>query len=41
VLAMESESTVETLMGTIHAHPTLSEALGEAFNNVYGLTINA
>ena len=41
VLAMEAEATVETLMGTIHAHPTLYEALGEAFNNVYGLTVNA
>lgn len=41
VAAMESEATVETLMGTIHAHPTLYEAMGEAFNNVYGLTINA
>jgi dihydrolipoamide dehydrogenase len=41
VLAMEAEATVETLMGTIHAHPTLYEAMGEAFNNVYGLTINA
>jgi len=41
VAAMEAEATVETLMGTIHAHPTLYEALGEAFNNVYGLTINA
>ena len=41
VLAMEAEATVETLMSTIHAHPTLYEALGEAFNNVYGLTINA
>lgn len=41
VVAMESEATVETLMNTIHAHPTLYEAMGEAFNNVYGLTINA
>src|SRR5713226_7177474 len=41
VTAMEAEATVETLMSTIHAHPTLYEALGEAFNNVYGLTINA
>jgi len=40
VLAMESESTVETLMHTIHAHPTLYEAVGEAFNAVYGLAIN-
>jgi len=41
VAAMESESTVETMMATIHAHPTLYEAVGEAFNNVYGLAINA
>jgi dihydrolipoamide dehydrogenase len=41
VLAMESEATVETLMHTIHAHPTIYEAVGEAFNAVYGLAINA
>jgi|SRR5581483_312344 len=41
VLAMESESTVETLLHTIHAHPTLYEAMGEAFNAVYGMAINA
>jgi dihydrolipoamide dehydrogenase len=41
VLAMEAEATVETLMHTIHAHPTLYEAMGEAFNAVYGLAINA
>jgi len=41
VAAMEAEATVETLMSTIHAHPTLYEALGEAFNSVYGLAINA
>ena len=41
VLAMESEATVETLMHTIHAHPTIYEALGEAFNAVYGMAINA
>ncbi len=40
VLAMEAEATVETLMHTIHAHPTLYEAMGEAFNAVYGLAIN-
>jgi dihydrolipoamide dehydrogenase len=40
VAAMESEATVETMMSTIHAHPTLYEAMGEAFNNVYGLAIN-
>ncbi|MES1257128.1 MAG: dihydrolipoyl dehydrogenase [Acidobacteriota bacterium] len=41
VAAMEAEATVETMMHTIHAHPTLYEALGEAFQNVYGLAINA
>ena len=40
VTAMEAEATVETLMSTIHAHPTIYEAVGEAFNNVYGLAIN-
>jgi dihydrolipoamide dehydrogenase len=40
VLALEAEATVETLMQTIHAHPTLYEAVGEAFNAVYGLAIN-
>jgi dihydrolipoamide dehydrogenase len=41
VAAMESESTVEVMMQAVHAHPTLYEALGEAFNAVYGLAINA
>ncbi len=41
VLAMEAEATIETLMHTIHAHPTIYEAVGEAFNAVYGLAINA
>jgi dihydrolipoamide dehydrogenase len=41
VLAMEAEATVETLTHTIHAHPTIYEALGEAFNAVYGQAINA
>jgi len=41
VAAMEAEATVETLISTIHAHPTLYESLGEAFNAVYGLAINA
>jgi len=36
-----TEATVETLMHTIHAHPTLYEAVGEAFNAVDGLQINA
>jgi len=41
VAAMEAEATVETIMETVHAHPTLYEAVGEAFNAVYGLAINA
>ena len=40
VAAMEAEATVETMMATIHAHPTIYEAIGEAFQNVYGLAIN-
>jgi dihydrolipoamide dehydrogenase len=40
VAAMEAEATVDTLMNTIHAHPTLYEAMGEAFNAVDGLAIN-
>ncbi|MFN7920707.1 MAG: dihydrolipoyl dehydrogenase [Bryobacteraceae bacterium] len=41
VAAMEAEATVETMISTIHAHPTLYEAVGEAFNAVYGQAINA
>lgn len=40
VTAMESEATVDSMMATIHAHPTIYEAIGEAFNNVNGLAIN-
>jgi dihydrolipoamide dehydrogenase len=40
VAAMDSEATVESMMNTIHAHPTLYEAIGEAFQNVHGLAIN-
>ena len=40
VAAMEAEATVETMIHTIHAHPTLYEAVGEAFNAVYGMAIN-
>jgi len=41
VLAMEAEATVDILIHTIHAHPTIYEAMGEAFNAVYGQAINA
>ncbi len=40
VAAMEMEATVEELMFTIHAHPTLAEAMLDASNSVYGLAIN-
>ena len=41
VTAMELEATVEDLMWTIHAHPTLAEAMLDASNSVYGMAINA
>ena len=40
VAAMEAEATIDTMMATIHAHPTIYEAVGEAFQNVNGLAIN-
>ncbi len=40
VAAMSAEATIETMIHTIHAHPTLYEAMGEAFNAVYGMAIN-
>jgi dihydrolipoamide dehydrogenase len=40
VTAMELEGTVEDLMWTIHAHPTLAEAMLDASNSVYGMAIN-
>jgi dihydrolipoamide dehydrogenase len=40
VAAMELEATAEDLANTIHAHPTLSEAMLDAANSVYGLAIN-
>jgi dihydrolipoamide dehydrogenase len=39
--AMELEATAEDLMWTIHAHPTLAEAMLDASNSVYGMAINA
>ena len=40
VTAMELEATVEELMFTIHAHPTLSESLLDGFSSVEGMAIN-
>jgi len=41
VACIEAEATVDSMIATIHAHPTLYEAVGEAFNAVYGQAINA
>jgi dihydrolipoamide dehydrogenase len=40
VLAMRMEATLEDLAATIHAHPTLSEAMMEAALNAGGKTIH-
>jgi dihydrolipoamide dehydrogenase len=36
-LALRMEITVEELIRTIHAHPTMSEAVGEAAHAVHGV----
>ncbi len=41
VVAMDLEATVDELLYTIHAHPTLSEAMLDAYGAVDGLAINA
>jgi dihydrolipoyl dehydrogenase len=41
VTAMELEATVDDLMFTIHAHPTLAEAMLDAAGSVNGMAINA
>ncbi|MGA3069723.1 MAG: dihydrolipoyl dehydrogenase [Terracidiphilus sp.] len=41
VAVLELEGTVEELMFTIHAHPTLAEALLDAYGAVEGMAINA
>jgi dihydrolipoamide dehydrogenase len=41
VAVLELEGTVEELMFTIHAHPTLAESLLDAFGAVEGMAINA
>ena len=41
VAVLELEGTVEELMFTIHAHPTLSESLLDAYGAVNGMAINA
>lgn len=40
VLALRLECTVEELVKTIHAHPTISEAMGEAAHAAHGAAIH-
>ena len=40
VTAMELEATVEEMMFTIHAHPTLAESLLDGFASVEGMAVN-
>jgi dihydrolipoamide dehydrogenase len=40
VAATGLEGTIDDMMFTIHAHPTLWEAMGDAFSSVRGLAIN-
>ena len=40
-LALRMEITVEELIRTIHAHPTMSEAVGEAAHAAHGAAIHA
>jgi dihydrolipoamide dehydrogenase len=40
VMALRLESTVEELMRTVHAHPTMAEAVGEAAHAVHGSAIH-
>ena len=40
VAALGLEATLDDMAATIHAHPTVWEAMGDAFNSVRGLAIN-
>ncbi len=40
VVALELECTAEELANIVHAHPTLSEAVLDAANSVFGMAIN-
>ena len=41
VAALQLEATLDDMLFTVHAHPTLWEAMGDAFASVRGLAINA
>jgi dihydrolipoamide dehydrogenase len=40
VTAIELEATIDEMMFTIHAHPTLAEAMLDGFSGVEGMSIN-
>ena len=40
-VALELESTVDEILHTIHPHPTVAEAVGEAAHAVFGETLHA
>ena len=40
VLALRTECTVRKMIRTIHAHPTMSEAVGEAAHATHGAAIH-
>ena len=40
VTALELEATVEEMMFTVHAHPTVAEALLDGFSSVEGKAVN-
>jgi dihydrolipoamide dehydrogenase len=39
-MALRLEATVEEMLRTIHAHPTMSEAVGEAAHAAHGAAIH-
>ena len=39
-VALQMESTVEELINTMHAHPTVSESMHEAFEDAHGMVIH-
>jgi dihydrolipoamide dehydrogenase len=40
VAALQLEATIDDMLFTVHAHPTVWEAMGDAFASVRGLTIH-
>ena len=40
VAALQMEATIDDMMFAVHAHPTVWEAMSDAFASVRGLAIN-